>query len=320
MSATHPAPAAPTVSVMMPVYNTERYLAEAVESILAQTFADFELIAVDDGSTDGSGAILERYAARDGRVRVERLEHGGIVAARNRALELARGEFCAVMDSDDVALPGRLERQVAYLRDHPEVLCVGTAVRLIDPDGRVLRDAHAGMDHERIQEVLLSGRCPLNHPSVLMRRAAVLAVGGYRDGFAPSEDLDLFLRLGEVGRLANLPEVLQKYRQHPRSASEQGQRRQLERAARAVREACQRRGLPPRDLALKPWRPTGWRSRMQTYVNYGWWGFQRGDRRVALRYGLRAVGQMPWHPDGWRLLACAVLKRPPRAPAAEARS
>jgi glycosyltransferase involved in cell wall biosynthesis len=309
-----------TVSVMMPVYNAERYLVAAVESILGQTFADFEFLIVDDGSTDRSGAMLERYAARDQRVRVARLPHGGIVTARNHALSLARAEFCAVMDADDVALPQRLARQVDYLRQHPDIVCVGTAVHFIDQAGRFLRDAHPGMSHEAIEERALAGDCPLNHPSVMMRRAAVEAVGGYRAGFEPAEDHDLFLRLAEVGRLANLPEVLMNYRQHPHSASERHQRLQCERSAAAALEACRRRGIPPRDISVSHWRPVDRRSRLQTYVRYGQLGFERGDYRMALHYGLQAIAQVPWNGRAWRLLARilqrqvarAQLKRPPR--------
>jgi hypothetical protein len=176
------------------------------------------------------------------------------------------------------------------------------------------------MDHEAIQQRALAGDCPLNHPSIMMRRAAVQAVGGYHPEFEPAEDLDLWLRLGEVGRLTNLPEVLMKYRQHPRSFSEQHQRLQLERSAAAVLEACRRRGIPPRDVAVSPWRPIDRRSRMQIYIRYGRQGFERSDYRMALHYGLQAVAQVPWDPAGWRLLARilrrllarALLKRPPR--------
>jgi hypothetical protein len=219
------------------------------------------------------------------------------------------------MDADDVALPQRLARQVNYLQAHQDVVCVGTAVHLIDGAGRFLRDGHPGMDHEAIQRRALAGDCPLNHPSVMLRRAAVEAIGGYRAEFEPAEDLDLWLRLGEIGRLTNLPEVLMKYRQHARSFSEQHQRRQLERSAAAVLEACRRRGIPPQAVALRPWRPTDRRSRMRTYVGYGRRGLERGDYRMALHYGLHAIAQVPWDPDGWRLLARALLKRPPRASA-----
>jgi glycosyltransferase involved in cell wall biosynthesis len=310
----------PTVSALMPVYNAEPYLAEAVESILGQTFADFEFLIVNDGSTDRSGAILERYAARDRRIRLTSRPNTGYTVALNQLLDLASGEFVARMDADDVALPQRLERQVDYLRAHRDVVCIGSAVQFIDAAGRFLRNGHPGMDHEAIQQRALAGDCPLNHPSIMMRRAAVQAVGGYHPEFEPAEDLDLWLRLGEVGRLTNLPEVLMKYRQHPRSFSEQHQRLQLERSAAAVLEACRRRGIPPRDVAVSPWRPIDRRSRMQIYIRYGRQGFERSDYRMALHYGLQAVAQVPWDPAGWRLLARilrrlvarALLKRPPR--------
>ena len=128
----------PSVSICMPVYNTKRYVAEAVESILAQTFGDFEFIIIDDGSTDGSRAILERYAKQDDRIRLISRPNTGIVGARNEALGLARGELIAVMDSDDVALPERFEVQVAYLREHPECVVVGSRALIIDPDGCAL--------------------------------------------------------------------------------------------------------------------------------------------------------------------------------------
>jgi glycosyltransferase involved in cell wall biosynthesis len=311
----------PSVSVLMPVYNAEPYLAEAVESILGQTFADFEFLIVNDGSTDRSRTILERYAARDGRIRLSSRPNTGHTVALNELLDLASGELLARMDADDVALPQRLARQVDYLREHRDVVCVGTAVHFIDEAGRFLRNGHPAMDHEAIQRRALAGDCPLNHPSIMMRRAAVLAVGGYRPEFQPAEDLDLWLRLGEVGRLTNLPEVLMKYRQHERSFSEKHQRLQLERSAAAVLAACQRRGIPQREIVVAPWRPTGRRSRMQTYIGYGRRGLERSDYRMALHYALRAVAQAPWEPGGWRLLARILRRllvralRPPRTSA-----
>ena len=308
----------PTVSVLMPVYNAEPYLAEAVESILSQTFTDFEFLIVNDGSTDRSPTILERYAARDGRIRLSSRPNTGYTVALNELLDLASGELVARMDADDVAVPQRLARQVDYLRAHRDVVCVGSAVHFIDAAGRFLRDGHPGMNHEAIQERALAGDCPLNHPSIMMRRAAVQAVGGYHAEFEPAEDLDLWLRLGEVGRLTNLPEVLMKYRQHTRSFSEQHQRLQLERSAAAVLAACRRRGIPEPEIAVSPWRPIDRRSRIQTYVGYGRRGFERNDLRMASHYALRAIVQAPWQPGGWgllarilrRLLARALLKRP----------
>lgn len=303
----------PTVSVLMPVYNAERYLGQAVESILGQTFRDFEFLIINDGSTDRSGAILDAYAGRDRRIRVISRANTGYTVALNELLSLAAGELVARMDADDVALPERLTRQVDFLRTHGDVVCVGTSVQLVDGAGRVLREGHPAMDHDTIQHRALDGDCPLNHPSVMMRRAAVQAVGGYRPEFEPAEDLDLWLRLGEVGRLVSLPDVLMKYRQHPHSFSEQHQRRQLERSSAAVLEACRRRGLPPRVVALSAWRPTDRRSRMESSLGYGRRGLERGDLEMALHYGLEAVGQAPWRPGGWGLLARVAHRRLRRA-------
>lgn len=309
----------PTVSVLMPVHNAERYLAEAIESILDQTFTDFEFLIIDDGSTDRSRVTLERYAARDARIRVTSRPNTGYGVALNELLRQARGDLIARMDADDVALPERLERQVAYLRAHPDVVCVGSAVQFIDAAGRFLLERHEGMGHQLIQERALAGDCALNHPSVMMRRAALEAVGGYHVEFVPAEDLDLWLRLGEIGRLANLPDVLMKYRQHEASFSERHQQLQLERSAAAVLEACRRRGIPPRQVSVTAWRPVDRASRMQTYVGYGWRGLERGDYRMAVHYGLRAIGQAPWRAGGWWLVARVLrslvaaprLKRPP---------
>ena len=300
----------PTISAMMPVYNAGRYVAGAVESILAQTFADFELLIVDDGSTDGSREVLERLAAGDGRIRLVSRPNKGVGATRNELLALARGDLLAMMDADDIALPSRFEWQVEFLRDHPEVVCVGGAQEHIDSEGRLLWNHFDPEDDAAIQEAALSGHCPINNPSAMMRREAALAVGGYRPDFAPAEDLDLFLRLGEVGRLANLPRVVTRYRIHEGSLSATQQSRQLDRMRRASDEACDRRGLARRVVPTPEWRPTDRASKHRYSLNYGWSGFGRGDRPTALHYGLRAVRLMPWRVEGWRLLACALLKRP----------
>jgi glycosyltransferase involved in cell wall biosynthesis len=314
----------PTISVLMPVHNAERYLAEAVESILGQTFSDFEFLIIDDGSTDRSPAMLDRYASGDPRIRLTSRPNTGYAVALNELLGQARGELVARMDADDVALPERFARQVEYLRAHPKVVCVGSAVRFIDSAGRFLRERHPGMEHELIQERALAGDCALNHPSVMMRRAAVEAVGGYHVEFVPAEDLDLWLRLGEIGRLTNLADVLMQYRQHEASFSERHQQLQLERSAAAVLEACRRRGIPPRQVSVTAWRPVDRASRMQTDVGYGSRGLERGDYRMAVHYGLQAIGQAPWRAGGWwllarvlrRLLAPRGLKEPPPGPGA----
>jgi glycosyltransferase involved in cell wall biosynthesis len=299
----------PTVSVLMPVHNADRYVAQAVDSILGQSWDDWELLIINDGSTDRSRTILERYATGDHRIRLTSRTNTGYTVALNELLTQASGEFVARMDADDVALPNRLARQIEYLRANPAVVCVGTAVHFIDDAGRFLRDGHPGLENEEIQQRILAGDCVLNHPSVMMRRHALESVGGYRPEFEPAEDLDLWLRLAEIGRLANLADPLMNYRQHTASFSERHQMLQLERSAAAVLDACRRRGIPPRKIELSAWRPVDRRSRMETYLGYGRQGLERGDYGTAWHYGLKAIGQAPWRLGGWGLLARTFGRR-----------
>jgi len=234
----------PAVSVMMAVYDAEAYLEAALESILTQSFRDFELIAVDDGSRDGSRAILGRYAARDERMRVIARTHGGLVPTRNAALAAARGEFVAVMDADDVSRPQRLERQLAHLRAHPELLALGAEVEIVDPDGWPIRRMGVPLEHDAIDAQLLRGRGEaLTHPVVMFRRDALIALGGYREAYPHSEDLDLYLRLAERGRLANLPDTLLEYRHHLRKTSNACAAEHRRVTNEVLRDARRRRGL-----------------------------------------------------------------------------
>lgn len=210
---------APTVSVVLPVYNSEPYLAEAIESVLGQTFGDFELIAVYDASTDDSRRRLEEIARRDSRVCVVDGQNRGLVDALNLGLSRARGEFMARMDSDDVSLPNRFARQVEYLRAHPEIAVVGSTITLIDSAGTVIREIDYPLTSTEVDRFLIETGCALAHPTVMARRDAILVVGGYRDLFQHGEDYDLWLRMAERYSLANLPQRLLRYRHHDTKGS-----------------------------------------------------------------------------------------------------
>jgi hypothetical protein len=196
----------------MPVFNGEPYLAAAIESILAQTFADFELLIIDDGSTDRSRQIVQAFG--DPRVRLLCNERNlRLIATLNRGLDEAQGEYVARMDADDISLPGRLEAQVAFLDRYPEIGVLGTGFQMIDAQGTLGAEVLLPAGNALIRWNLAL-RSPLAHPTVMMRRSVIAAIGGYRSEPLHCEDYDLWWRASEVTGIANLPTVLLKLRKH----------------------------------------------------------------------------------------------------------
>ena len=229
----------PRVTVLMPVYNGERYLREAIDSILAQTFTDFEFIIVDDGSTDETPTILNGYT--DPRiVRLRNQTNVGLVESLNRGLAAARGEYIARQDADDVSLPQRLEKQLDFLESHPDVGLVGTTFAIVNSCGVILGIPSVPTQNGDIQERLL---CANNfcHGSVMFRRKCLEVVGAYRADLFPAEDYDLWLRIGEHFQVANLSDVLYQWRDWDASISGENTAWQQERILHAVEEALKRR-------------------------------------------------------------------------------
>ena len=295
----------PVISVLMPAYNTERYVAEAVESILGQTFTEFEFIIVDDGSTDGSLAVLRRYAAQDSRIRLVSRPNTGIVGALNEGLSLAQGELIARMDGDDVSLPKRLELQVAYLDDHPRCVAVGCRVLMVDPDGAPLRITCEELEHDEIVAAELRGWTAIENASATYRRCAVMEAGGYRKECETAEDLDLFLRLAERGDLANLPDVLYEYRQHFRRICHCRRGEQARITREVLKEARARRGLPvPNDIMAPD--VSGVLSEADQHRTWAWWALRAGHVRTARKHALAAVLKAPLSRLSWRVLACSI--------------
>jgi len=230
----------------MPVRNSCRYVARAIRSVRRQTVRDWELLIFDDGSSDGSRDILQRYASRDARIRLFLNEHKGYVTWLNEGLREARGALWARMDADDVALPRRFEKQVAYLRQHPDCVVVGTDAMQVDAAGWPMGRLRVPLAHEEIEASLLEGRGEaLCHPAAMFRRDALVSVGGYRKECELAEDVDVYLRLAEVGRLANLPDVLLRYRRHFTSVTASRQTEHGEALRRGLQSAYRRRGVPP---------------------------------------------------------------------------
>lgn len=294
----------PTISVLMPVYNSERYLKQAIESILSQTFTDFEFLIIDDGSRDGSAALLQTYAAQDPRIKLTIRHNCGIAKTLNEMLFQAKGELIARMDADDIALPDRFQQQVEFLHQHPEIVCVGSAQEWIDSEGNFLREWSPPADDDTIQSLILTGKSQICHPSAMMRRQAVLQVNGYNESMITASDLDLWLKLGEIGQLANLPDRLLKYRFHDSAISEKRLKEQHHNARSACQRAWERRNIQGHYEATSSWRH-------ETIIWCGWRMFNQGKRRSAITYGLRAIKAIPSNWEGWKLLACALVKRLP---------
>jgi glycosyltransferase involved in cell wall biosynthesis len=216
------------LSIVMPCYNSRDYLGTAIESVLSQTFSDFELIIVDDGSTDGSDEIAARYAQRDQRVRLVSSGHQGAAVARNQGNHVARGSWIVVMDSDDVLLPHHLEKQLGFLSMHPEASVVACLPNYINTRGRILgRQFSEYRTHQDIAErIAILEPIMVPHPGCFMRREVVLALGGYRQEFCPSEDFDLINRIAQRGFVILVNhQVLFHYRIHARSVSVKDSRR-----------------------------------------------------------------------------------------------
>lgn len=295
----------PYLSVLMPVYNSEKYLSEAIESILNQTFKDFEFIIVNDGSTDMSESILQKFAKRDRRIQVITKANGGVVSAINRALTLARGKYIAHMDSDDMSLPDRFAQQIQFLEGNPEYVAVGSQVTLIDPEGMPIQPFSLQINHEDIDREHLAGRGgAMCNPSTMFRHEALQKVGLHRPETGPAHDFDMFLRLAEIGKLTNLPTTLLKYRMHQKSLGHSRRLEQINGANLAVKEAHQRRGLTPPKLTSTDNYTLA--SVAKLHRKWAWWALAAGNIKTAKKHALLALGKNPWSVKSWQAFACVV--------------
>jgi glycosyltransferase involved in cell wall biosynthesis len=244
----------PAVSVIMPVHNGAEWLAEAVASVRTQDFGDFEFLIVDDGSDDGSAAMLSGFAAADRRIRLLNQARQGIVAALNTAIAAARAPYLARLDADDSARPDRLGKQFAFMQSHPEIELLGTFAECIDAAGNIVGRLAPATDHAGLAQVL--GRTnPFVHSSIMMRTALVRRIGGYRAAFRAAEDYDLWLRMAEAGGIANLADYLTQYRRHDSNLSRRDAIRQSFSVRLAQRSAAGRRsgaGDPADALTAPP--------------------------------------------------------------------
>ncbi|MGA2790380.1 MAG: glycosyltransferase [Candidatus Bathyarchaeia archaeon] len=209
----------PTVTVLMPVLNEEKYLPASIESVLNQTFTDFELLIISEhGTSEESLRIIRTYG--DDRIRhIHNSARMGLARSRNIGVTNAKGRYVAVSDADDVNLPCRFEKQVEFLDAHSDVGVVGSRYDIIDEEDKVIERPKPALERGLIKWRLLLGDCPLAHSSVMVRRSVYVQLGGYNPDLPYCEDYELWVRALEVTKIANMPETLQQHRRNRMSVS-----------------------------------------------------------------------------------------------------
>jgi len=304
--------AATQVSVVMSVYNDARHLGDSIQSILGQTFMDFEFIVVNDGSTDGSREVLAEYENRDARIRVLDQCNLGLTQALIRGCDEARGHYIARQDADDISAPERLADQTAYLDAHPEVSLVSSWAEALTDEGERFECARRPTSPEQAtQEMIEVWQGPPAHGTVMMRTDAYRQVGGYRWQFYFGQDSDLWLRLVDVGLIGYVPKVLYAYRRSPNSISSENRaiQRQFGRLGRRcldMRRAGQDEA-PLLETASQPCATIDTKNVSQrsahgehaaTLYLIGC-GLARHGNRQALKYFWRIVKRSPLHWRAW---------------------
>ncbi|MBU5614580.1 glycosyltransferase [Geomonas azotofigens] len=241
----------PKVSVIMSVYNSERFLRQAIDSILAQSFRDFEFIIIDDGSTDGSAAIIRSYD--DARIRIITQDNVGLTKSLNKAMKMAAAEYLARQDADDISEPGRLAKQVAVLDADPATVLVSGNLRYFSEAWSSATESNRAVPPLLVKWLLLFYNHVGGHSQVMFRRDVAVKLGGYDEGIRYSQDYDLWLRLAEAGGVTIVPEVLLNFRHHDANlskiAAEEQQRQSYLNSAGAI---ARRSGVAvsPDDLRL----------------------------------------------------------------------
>lgn len=206
------------ISVIIPIYNAEHHLYQAIKSVLDQSFEDFEILAINDGSTDTSLNIL--YSFKDKRLKIiNNSNNRGIIYSLNRGIELAKGKYIARMDADDIAKPDRFGLQVDFLENNPNVALVGGCAELIDQDGHIFDGLTVPLSHDEIFQNIFSSNCFI-HPSVMLHTSSVRDLGGYNSTAIHAEDYDLWLRIIKKYQVSNLKDSLIQYRIHPSQVSQ----------------------------------------------------------------------------------------------------
>ncbi|QQE12447.1 glycosyltransferase family 2 protein [Planctomycetota bacterium] len=287
----------------MPVFNRELYLDEAIQSILNQTFSNFEFIIINDGSTDNTSKILSHYKTIDSRIIVKNQENSGNYAARNHGMQVASSSYIAVMDSDDIAHSKRLDKQYNFLQSNPDHVAVGSDVQIVDPFGICNQYDKKPELHRDIDEShMRAEQGAIHHPTLMIRTRILKKIGGYVN-VRNTADYDLTLKLAEYGKIANLPLPLMKWRRHPDSITSLARHEQIQRAYDFCKNAHIRRGIPFELNApcIKSIR-TNTLSEADQCASWARHAINQGQLKEARIHAINALKREPFKVENWRTL------------------
>lgn len=321
----------PLVSILLSVYNDEHFLPLALDSILNQTYPHFELIVVNDASTDGTLPLLEDYARRDNRIKLFTRQRQGLTKNLNFAFAKATGELIARMDSDDISLPERLEKQVALYLSNPDFGLIASYFEHIDPDGKLMKRVDNIPQEQEALKARFFETNPISHGSAVIPRRVFEELGGYREAFSTVQDYDLWLRIVERYPVGIVPEVLYQHRNHQATMSAQKRFLQLQMKSLALYLKDERqRGNNPDSLAkcvnprqqacfikqfLKEDRQQHRKYYGKVMSDYGRRYFKAGNTSLALKTFITALQLDPIQPQTLRNMGKSLLKMVfPQAP------
>ena len=291
----------PHISVILPAYNAEEYLGEAIQSILDQTFGDFELIIINDKSTDATATIISSF--NDPRILIlNNTVNRNITYSLNKGIKEAKGKYIARMDADDIALPNRLSLQFEFLQNNPGTILVGSNIEVINEKGKHLAHREYPGSHDEIIK-MLNDKSAFAHPTVMFLKSAVMAVQGYQNKYKAGQDYDLWLRLCSQGNLANLPEYLLKYRIH----NDQITYRKLEVQHRShMRARLENLGLNDYSLKEKLLGKDGTLGAKHLSIAYQ--QHQLGNQAHSMKCCFTAICHSPLNSKAWKFTTILLNK------------
>ena len=242
----------PVVSVIMNVYNSQKYLEAAIKSIISQTYKNFEFIIIDDGSTDDSYKIINKWAKKDTRIIAKKQKNIGIPRTLNKAIKYAKGKYIARMDSDDISLPKRLQKEVKYLDNHPDISLVSSYIKIIDENDKIIGNFTPATADKEIKKTSIFS-CQFNHSASMYRKKDFLEIDGYNPKFRYAQDFELWFRFMENYNVANIPEYLVLWRKTSEQVSTNKKNEQEKYATLAKKEAIKRGQYPLYSIIFLIW-------------------------------------------------------------------